>query len=145
MRYSVEEMCQYMKDEELVIPVLHANRVCKNRYSIMEIFDAKFQREGDKVRLISKDLDLYELMEDDNIITAVINEIYLTAFVERNQDAYFVHVLVSKYPRCLKKRYEKEIFDEVIDYMLQQIIKSQNLTTKGRLMKYIEDEELDCE
>lgn len=145
MRYSVEEMCQYMKDEELVIPVLHANRVCKNRYSIMEIFDAEFQREGDKVRLISKDLDLYELMEDDNIITAVINEIYLTAFVERNQDAYFVHVLVSKYPRCLKKRYEKEIFDEMIDYMLQQIIKSQNLTTKGRLMKYIEDEELDCE
>ena len=76
---------------------------------------------------------------DDEIVTAVLNGLYVSAFLSRNQDKYQIHFLVSGYPVDMKCRYEEHIAKGVVKYMIMSTIVACRLDSEKKLKEYIAD------
>ena len=79
-------------------------------------------------------------MTDDEIVTAVLNGLYVSAFLSRKDDNYRVHFLVSGYPAEMKARFEEEITKEVVRYMIMSVIMACRLDREKKLKIYIGNE-----
>ena len=74
---------------------------------------------------------------DDDIITAVMNGLYVSAFISRQGDAYNVHFLVHAYPENMKSQFDDEILKEVLRYMIMMTIVRLRLDTPEKVEEYL--------
>ena len=110
----------YIIENDFEMPVLGAMMNHVGGYSIAEIADGRFHNR-------------------DEIVTAVLNGLYVSAFISRNQDKYQIHFLVSGYPVDMKCRYEEHIAKGVVKYMIMSTIVACRLDSEKKLKEYIAD------
>lgn len=137
MKYTPNELLQYVKDEELEFDFLNAVANHVQAYTIAELTDSQFQQEAGQWRYKSKTYAIDVPITDDEILTAVINGLYISAFLSRYEDEYQVHFLVHKYPTSMKPRFEEEITRDVIDYMIIKTIVQLKLDNHEKIKSYI--------
>ena len=74
---------------------------------------------------------------DDEVLTAAINGLYISAFISRKDDNYRVRFLVHQYPDQMKARFEEEITKDVVDYMIYGTIMALRLDTPEKVNAYL--------
>ena len=74
---------------------------------------------------------------DDDIITAVLNGLYVSAFISRYKEEYNVHFLVHAYPETKKAQFEDAILKEVVRYMIMMTIVRLRLDTPQKVKDYL--------
>lgn len=127
----------YIIENELEMPVLGAMMNHVGGYSIAEIADGRFHNRDGEVSFSSPGYKINIPVTDDEIVTAVLNGLYVSAFLSRNQDKYQIHFLVSGYPIDMKCRYEEEIAKGVVRYMIMSTIVACRLDSEKKVREYI--------
>ena len=87
--------------------------------------------------LVSKSYHLDIKITDDEVLTAAINGLYISAFISRKDDNYRVHFLVHQYPDQMKARFEEKITKDVVDYMIYGTIMALRLDTPEKVNAYL--------
>lgn len=119
MAYTPNDIYDYIIENDRESEFLQAITLHKQNFSIGEITDRRFLVKEDKtVKFISKMYKINIQITDDDIITAVMNGLYVSAFISRQGDAYNVHFLVHAYPENMKSQFDDEILKEVLRYMI---------------------------
>lgn len=134
-----KECYSYIVENGLETSVLSAMMRQVGNFSIAEIADGKFKEFDGNVRFISKGYNINMTLEDDDIITAVLNGLYVSAFISRKDDKYQVHFLVSGYPKSMKCHFEEEIAKDVVRYMIMSTIVACQLNSVKKVEEYIKD------
>ncbi len=134
--YTPYDMLEYVYSHEYKDSFLMSVAKNKSGYSIGEIVDKSFEKKEDGVHFASKGYSIDVLVEDDDVLTAVMNGLYVSAFISRNGDTYRVHFLVHKYPEAMKPDYEEEILEDVIRFMILNTIVALRLDNKEKIRKY---------
>ena len=137
MSYTPSDILAYVYENHLEDEFLLALASHVENFSIGEITDKKIEKRGEDYFLVSKAYALDIKLTDDEILTAVMNGIYISAFISRKEDNYKLHFLVHKYPQSMKSRFEEEITKEVIDYMIQGTILALRLDTLDKIHSYL--------
>lgn len=137
MSYTPRDILAYVYEKHLEDEFLLALASHVENFSIGEITDKKIEKRGEDYFLVSKAYALDIKLTDDEILTAVMNGIYISAFISRKEDNYKLHFLVHKYPQSMKSRFEEEITKEVIDYMIQGTILALRLDTPDKIHSYL--------
>lgn len=109
----------------------------KQNYSIAEIGDTVFCMEDGVCRMQSGQYKLNLAIQDEDIVNAVCNHLYITAFISRHGEQYQVHFLVHRYPTAEKAQFEEEIAQEVVRYMILKTIVALRLTTWKKVDEYV--------
>ena len=109
----------------------------KGNYSIAEIADADFSIEGGVCRLQSKLYKLNLAIQDEDIVAAAANHLYISAFISRHEEQYQVHFFAHPYPAAAKAQFEEEIAQEVVRYMILRTIVALRLTTWKKVDEYV--------
>lgn len=137
MSYTPRDILAYVYEKHLEDEFLLALASHVENFSIGEITDKRIEKRGEDYFLVSKAYALDIKLTDDEILTAVMNGIYISAFISRKEDNYKLHFLVHKYPQSMKSRFEEEITKEVIDYMIQGTILALRLDTPEKIERYV--------
>ena len=127
----------YIIENDLEMPVLGAMMNHVGGYSIAEIADGRFHNRDGEVSFSSPGYKINIPVTDDEIVTAVLNGLYVSAFLSRNQDKYQIHFLVSGYPVDMKCRYEEEIAMGGVRYMIMSTIVACRLDSEKKVREYI--------
>lgn len=135
------EAYEYIMENNLETDVLSAMMTHTMDYSIAEIADGSFKLEeeadGRKVTFVSKGYKIDVPVTDDEIVTAVLNGLYISAFISRKADNYNVHFLVSGYPAKMKAMFEDEIARNVVRYMILSTVVACGLNSEKKIREYI--------
>ena len=118
MQYTPSDILNYVYEKELDTQFLLAMANHVQDFSIGEITDKKIEKRREDFYLISGAYHLDIKITDDEVMTAAINGLYISAFISRKDDNYRVHFLVHQYPDQMKARFEEEITKDVVDYMI---------------------------
>ena len=110
----------------------------KQQFSIAEITDAEMLYADGKCILTSEMYSLHLQVEDDDILTAACNGLYISAFISRYKEQYQVEFLVHRYPRHMKPQFEENILQEVIRYMILKTIITLRLNTWRKVDEYLQ-------
>ena len=137
MSYTPRDILEYVYEKHLEDDFLLALASHVENFSIGEITDKKIEKRGEDYFLVSKAYTLDIKLTDDEILTAAMNGLYISAFISRKEDNYRLHFLVHKYPQSMKSRFEEEITKEVIDYMIQGTILALRLDTPEKIERYV--------
>ena len=137
MGYTPRDMLEYVYENHLDGEFLLALASHVENFSIGEITDKRIEKRGEDYFLVSKAYALDIKLTDDEILTAAMNGLYISAFISRKEDNYKLHFLVHKYPQSMKSRFEEEITKEVIDYMIQGTILALRLDTPEKIERYV--------
>jgi len=137
MSYTPKDMLEYVISHELEGDFVVAMSQHKGNYSIGEIVDKEFVEMEDGFHFISKGYQIDLLVTDEEILTAVMNKLYVSAFISRKEDLYQIHFLTHQYPEVMKPKFEDEIAHEVVHYMILKTIIALRLDTKEKIRKYI--------
>ena len=137
MSYTPRDILAYVYEKHLEDEFLLALASHVENFSIGEITDKKIEKRGEDYFLVSKAYALDIKLTDDEILTAAMNGLYISAFISRKEDNYKLHFLVHKYPKSMKSRFEEEITKEVIDYMIQGTILALRLDTPDKIHSYL--------
>lgn len=137
MGYSPRDIVNYIMEKEYESNFLTSLALHKGNYSIAELADKRFRIKEDGCRFQCKGYDIDVMIEDDEIITAVKNKMYITPFLSRKDNQYQVHFLVHQYPEEYKARFEDEIAKEVVDYMIIKSVIALRLDTPEKVEEYI--------
>ena len=137
MGYTPRDMLEYVYENHLDGEFLLALASHVENFSIGEITDKRIEKRGEDYFLVSKAYALDIKLTDDEILTAAMNGLYISAFISRKEDNYKLHFLVHKYPKSMKSRFEEEITKEVIDYMIQGTILALRLDTPDKIHSYL--------
>lgn len=132
-----QDIYNYVVSSGIESEFLSAVMLQKQQFSIAEIADAVFCVESGVCRLQSKQYKMNLPIDDEDIITAVVNRLYVTAFISRHGEQYQVHFLVHRYPAAMKAQFEEEIVQEVVRYMILKTIVTLKLTTWKKVDEYI--------
>ncbi len=136
MGYSPRDILNYVYEKELDTDFLLAIASHKQNFSIGEITDRKIEKRGQDYYLVSKSYKLDIKLTDDEILTAAMNGLYISAFISRKDEQYNVHFLVHRYPDSMKSKFEEEITKEVVDYMIGGTIMALRLDTPQKVDEY---------
>ena len=136
MGYSPRDILNYVYEKELDTDFLLAIASHKQNFSIGEITDRKIEKRGQDYYLVSKSYKLDIKLTDDEILTAAMNGLYISAFIPRKDEQYNVHFLVHRYPDSMKSKFEEEITKEVVDYMIGGTIMALRLDTPQKVDEY---------
>ena len=137
MQYTPSDILNYVYEKE---GVRHKKIM---RYSSLpqdKIFtwnEAGRFHKGQYIYLISEAYHLDIKITDDEVMTAAINGLYISAFISRKDDNYRVHFLVHQYPDQMKARFEEEITKDVVDYMIYGTIMALRLDTPEKVNAYL--------
>lgn len=131
------DIVEYIMKENLESEFLLSVSRFKNNYTIGEIGDKNFVNEAGKVRFKSKGFNIDVSVEDDNVITAVMNKLYVSAFISRKESEYQLHFFVHRYPESMKEKFEENIVREVIEYMIFKTVIALRLDTVEKVNDYI--------
>ena len=137
MSYTLRDILAYVYENHLEDEFLLALASHVENFSIGEITDKRIEKRGEDYFLVSKAYSLDIKLTDDEILTAAMNGLYISAFISRKEDNYKLHFLVHKYPKSMKSRFEEEITKEVIDYMIQGTILALRLDTPDKIHSYL--------
>lgn len=137
MSYTPRDILAYVYEKHLEDEFLLALASHVENFSIGEITDKKIEKRGEDYFLVSKAYALDIKLIDDEILTAAMNGLYISAFISRKEENYKLHFLVHKYPESMKSRFEEEITKEVIDYMIQGTILALRLDTPDKIHSYL--------
>ena len=137
MSYTPRDILAYVYEKHLEDEFLLALASHVENFSIGEITDKKIEKRGEDYFLVSKAYALDIKLTDDEILTAAMNGLYISAFISRKEENYKIHFLVHKYPESMKSRFEEEITKEVIDYMIQGTILALRLDTPDKIHSYL--------
>ena len=138
MAYTPNDIYDYIIENDRESEFLQAITLHKQNFSIGEITDRRFLVKEDKtVKFISKMYKINIQITDDDIITAVMNGLYVSAFISRQGDAYNVHFLVHAYPENMKSQFDDEILKEVLRYMIMMTIVRLRLDTPEKVEEYL--------
>ena len=137
MSYTPRDILAYVYEKHLEDEFLLALASHVENFSIGEITDKKIEKRGEDYFLVSKAYALDIKLTDDEILTAAMNGLYISAFISRKEENYKLHFLVHKYPESMKPRFEEEITKEVIDYMIQGTILALRLDTPDKIHSYL--------
>ena len=136
--YTPNQIVDYIIDNHLEADFLANMQVHKGDFSIGEIADKKLILKDEKCFLISKNYSINTQITDEDIIVAVHNKLYVSAFISRKSDTYNVHFLVHMYPENMKQQFENEITMDVIRYMITSTVIALRLDSIDKVKKYIE-------
>lgn len=138
---SPNEAYEYIMENNLETDVLSVMMTHTMDYSIAEIADGSFKIEeeadGRKVTFVSKGYKIDVPVTDDEIVTAALNGLYISAFISRKADNYNVHFLVSGYPAKMKAMFEEEIARNVVRYMILSTVVACGLNSEKKIREYI--------
>ena len=137
MGYTPRDILAYVYENHLDDEFLLALASHVENFSIGEITDKRIEKRGEDYFLVSKAYALDIKLTDDEILTAAMNGLYISAFISRKEENYKIHFLVHKYPQSMKSRFEEEITKEVIDYMIQGTILALRLDTPEKIERYV--------
>lgn len=138
MPYNPNDIYNYIKEQKKETEFLQAITNHKRNFSIGEIVDKGFRKkENNEIRFSSSSYQINMQILDEDIITAVLNGLYVSAFISRYQDDYHVHFLVHPYPETMKARFDEAILDEVIRYMILMTIVQLHLDTPKKVDDYL--------
>ena len=137
MSYTPRDILAYVYEKHLEDEFLLAIASHVENFSIGEITDKRIEKRGEDYFLVSKAYALDIKLTDDEILTAAMNGLYISAFISRKEENYKIHFLVHKYPQSMKSRFEEEITKEVIDYMIQGTILALRLDTPDKIHSYL--------
>ena len=137
MSYTPRDILAYVYEKHLEDEFLLALASHVENFSIGEITDKRIEKRGEDYFLVSKAYALDIKLTDDEILTAAMNGLYISAFISRKEENYKIHFLVHKYPESMKPRFEEEITKEVIDYMIQGTILALRLDTPEKIERYV--------
>ena len=93
----------YIIENDLEMPVLGAMMNHVGGYSIAEIADGRFHNSDGAVSFSSQGYKINIPVTDDEIVTAVLNGLYVSAFLSRNQDIPIQENVSGTYPDFLIK------------------------------------------
>ena len=96
MQYTPSDILNYVYEKELDTQFLLAMANHVQDFSIGEITDKKIEKRGEDFYLISEAYHLDIKITDDEVMTAAINGLYISAFISRKDDNYRVHFLVHQ-------------------------------------------------
>lgn len=137
MKYIPKELLDFIIEEKMEQEFFQAMMQHVQGYSIAEITDRAFTQQDATYRMQSEMFALdIEVVEDD-IITAIMNKLYVSAFLSRYEDTYQIHFLVHPYPERMKEKFEEKITEDVVHYMILQTIVSLKMDTKGKIRTYV--------
>lgn len=131
------DILKYITENNLESNFLTSIQLHKNNYSISEIADKRFKEKDGEYKFISNLYKINVNIDDDEIITAIINKLYITPFISRQNDSFQLHFLVHKYPEDMKPRFEDEIAHEVVEYMMLKTIVALRLDEIKKVDEYI--------
>lgn len=137
MNYTPRDILNYIYSNQLDTDFLFALTNHVQNFSIGEITDKQIVKRDDDYYLVSKAYSLDIKLTDDEILTAAINGLYISAFISRKDDKYNVHFLVHQYPESMKAQFEEEIMNEVINYMISTTILALRLDSPEKVNQYI--------
>lgn len=137
MSYTPRDILNYIYENKLDADFMLALANHVQNFSIGEITDKKIEKRGGEYFLVSKAYALTIKLTDDEILTAAMNGLYISAFISRKNDNYNLHFLVHQYPENRKSEFEDEITKDVIDYMIHGTILALRLDTPGKVKAYI--------
>lgn len=137
MQYTPSDILNYVYEKELDTQFLLATANHVQDFSIGEITDKKIEKRGEDFYLISRSYHLDIKITDDEVMTAAINGLYISAFISRKDDNYRVHFLVHQYPDQMKARFEEKITKDVVDYMIYGTIMALRLDTPEKVNAYL--------
>ena len=138
---SPDEAYEYIVSNNLETDILSSMMAHTMDYSIAEIADGRFKvaddAEGSNVTFVSDGYKINVPVVDDEIVTAVLNGLYISAFISRKADNYNVHFLVSGYPVGMKSMFEEEIARNVVRYMILSTVVACGLSSEDKIRNYI--------
>lgn len=134
---KLSEIVDYIFDNGLEMDFYNQVMLHKGGYSIMEIGDARFVRFGDEVQFKSDNFKLSLAINDDDIITAVNNRLYISSFIARINEDYQVSFLVHNYPISMKDRFAEQLARDVMKYMISNAVFTLRLDTIDKVKEYI--------
>ena len=137
MSYTPRDILAYVYEKHLEDEFLLALASHVENFSIGEITDKRIEKRGEDYFLVSKAYALDIKLTDDEILTAAMNGLYISAFISRKEDNYKLHFLVHKYPKSMKSKFEEEITKDVINYMIQGTIITLRLDSPEKINEYI--------
>ena len=137
MEYTPADILDYVTGRGYEAAFLNALSLHKGGYSIAEIADGRFEKTGENISFKSEAYGIDVPVTDDDVLTAVLNELYVSAFISRKDEAYAVHFLVHRYPVSMKPQFEESILSEVLKYMMLKTIIALRLDNKEKIRKYI--------
>lgn len=137
MKPTPTDMLQYVLNEELEADFLVALSLHKQNYSIGEIADKTFEKKDGQVYLCSNQYNLHTPIQDDDILTAIHNGLYVSVFIARKDDSYQLHFLVSQYPVSMKAQFDELIAREVVQYMILKTIIALRLDSEEKIKEYL--------
>lgn len=140
MAYSPADILRYVYDNELDFAFMNAIMMQQGGYSIAEVSDKRFVQVKEEYRLKSVLYKLNVTVTDDEIITAILNQMYISTFISRMGESYQIHFLVHRYPISMKERFEEEITKEVVQYMIAKTIVTLRLDTPAKIKEYLGEE-----
>lgn len=137
MNYTPKMIVDYILAENLEAEFLSSIQLHKRDFSIGEIADRSFYIEDGRCFFKSKAYSIHTQVSDEDIITAVHNGLYISAFISRRSEQYNVHFLVHQYPQDMKGRFEDEIAHEVVRYMIMTTVLALRLDSKEKVLEYL--------
>ena len=137
MQYSPKDILNYVYEKKLETDFLLSIAAHMDNFSIGEITDKQIKKRGEDFYLTSKAYQLDVKLTDDEVLTAAINGLYISAFISRKDDNYRVHFLVHQYPESMKEKFEEAITKDVIDYMIYGTIMALRLDTPEKIQAYL--------
>lgn len=137
MNYTPKDILQYVYDNELDADFILSLTNHVQNFSIGEITDKQIIKRGEEYYFVSKSYSLDIKITDDEILTAAMNGLYISAFISRKENKYNIHFLVHQYPEKMKSQFENQITQEVIHYMIQGTIIALRLDTPAKVKEYI--------
>ena len=137
MKYTPTDIYGYIKEHNYESDFVLALMNYKQGYSIGEITDASYKSKTQGWYLHSDSYNLNIKIEDDDVLTALMNGLYVSTFISRFEDEYNVHFLVHQYPTKMKSQFEEAILDEVIRYMIMMTIVRLRLDTPQKVDEYL--------
>lgn len=137
MGYTPRQIVDYIFDNEYEADFLTSIALHKGNYSIGEIADKRFKEKDGVFKFISNSYNINIDFDDEDVIRAVKNGLYVSAFVSRFENAYQVHFLVHQYPESMKSRFEDEIAKDVVRYIVTKTVLALRLDSLDKVKAYI--------
>lgn len=137
MGYTPNQIVDYILEEHMEAEFLANMQLHKGEFSIGEIPDKYFKLREGKYFFRSKLYSINTEITDEDIITAVHNQLYISVFISRKSGMRNVHFLLHQYPKSMKSQFEDEITQEVIRYMILMTVLALRLDTKEKVKAYI--------